>query len=794
MSALSSNGSSYALRTPPPPPPPPQQPTAHDRLSSAKRPEKELHDLRHLHESLTLHEFMDRLDTILQMSSYWLETAHLAVFALEQSIKENTAAPTDAEPLTRLVQHMGPLVVQLIDTGHMMEEKYEDEAHLLDTDHRRHKTAKIALTKIQSEWSGLQHFLTFVNKASEALNEKKDLINTMEQILLEIHDMSTLMFQFQEKRHALATTAHAKREQEEKCLQQSGRQLLADMDDKVAGIYTTLDMLRTRTATGTPPHSPSNGIGKKYRTVQETWDSFLVDRNDFKNDVNEDRWQAVFQQVADEVGMMMDGLEKAAHQCRSVVQQVQEWHAQTKAPGTVESAPRHLQRIFSRTGTGHASPSASSSASSASPVEHDLFRTIVTGFDAKYQHFTPIIDKMLTTLASGIAQRTPHNSSTQLLHYTLLQRWNNLKSMMDDLCLHDLVDAERLLIDRHTSPEQKDTSASPWKGTRYRPEQDTSARSRSPFGMKPPAKKQGSSPYSSVDDSPRARSVTPSNPLWKGESQVVEAEFDPLPRKSKIPNTTKEGTASWMRPTKSTILRKRAQIPAKPLPKRPVSPVKPRAPSRQQQLSPIRRPLSPVRRSTTPVRRAGTPSMIPRAKTPSSSERGQGGMSVGVGGYTSPMPQLRQRSSMLHMSPVPPLPGPPYIQRELLKKQSMPMLGHHNTPHFSHAHPPLFKESVYKPNKKDPLDVEVAAIVNANPVMIQCTRAPQGVGSYYFGNELNPSLVGGKKMYACKLMNYAERDSRRGRGVKGPRNKVLVRVGGGWQDLELFLLHQATHY
>ncbi|OAD69326.1 hypothetical protein PHYBLDRAFT_159919 [Phycomyces blakesleeanus NRRL 1555(-)] len=142
----------------------------------------------------------------------------------------------------------------------------------------------------------------------------------------------------------------------------------------------------------------------------------------------------------------------------------------------------------------------------------------------------------------------------------------------------------------------------------------------------------------------------------------------------------------------------------------------------------------------------------------------------------------------------------------------MPMLAHHSPLRPTHIPTPRtpppqscygqdssddepgFKEQIYKPNKKDPLDIEVAAIVNANPVPIQCERVSPGVGRYYFGNELSPTLVGGKKMYTCKLMNYAERDSRRGRGQKGPRNKVLVRVGGGWQDLELFLLHQAIHY
>ena len=88
------------------------------------------------------------------------------------------------------------------------------------------------------------------------------------------------------------------------------------------------------------------------------------------------------------------------------------------------------------------------------------------------------------------------------------------------------------------------------------------------------------------------------------------------------------------------------------------------------------------------------------------------------------------------------------------------------------------KAGKYRPNAKDPLDKEISLIINASPIPIQCTKAGPD-GRYYFGNELTPSLGGGKKIYTCKLMTYENRDK---------RNKVLIRVGGGWQDLEIFLL------
>ncbi|KAF9101669.1 hypothetical protein BGX27_011383, partial [Mortierella sp. AM989] len=144
----------------------------------------------------------------------------------------------------------------------------------------------------------------------------------------------------------------------------------------------------------------------------------------------------------------------------------------------------------------------------------------------------------------------------------------------------------------------------------------------------------------------------------------------------------------------------------------------------------------------------------------------------------------------------------------------------------------------YHATRGDELDEEFAKVVNRSPIQIQIRRL--GEGKYYFGgrvDEQHNSLVGGK-MVLCRLMEYgrigsgeddsgvssggshsgtddslhpstnnprtqigrrnpagslaasqaeeASRDSK-----KRPR-KVLVRVGGGWQDLDIFLLDHSS--
>ncbi|KAG2157699.1 uncharacterized protein EDB93DRAFT_1124182 [Suillus bovinus] len=92
---------------------------------------------------------------------------------------------------------------------------------------------------------------------------------------------------------------------------------------------------------------------------------------------------------------------------------------------------------------------------------------------------------------------------------------------------------------------------------------------------------------------------------------------------------------------------------------------------------------------------------------------------------------------------------------------------------------------------KDPLDVEVAAIVNAIPHGLLIERvdpplkAPPKEGeeiraSYAFSNSLS------RKVVTCKLTTLTRSGARGG----GMSKKVVCRVGGGWQDLQLYMLNR----
>lgn len=96
----------------------------------------------------------------------------------------------------------------------------------------------------------------------------------------------------------------------------------------------------------------------------------------------------------------------------------------------------------------------------------------------------------------------------------------------------------------------------------------------------------------------------------------------------------------------------------------------------------------------------------------------------------------------------------------------------------------------YEPTRWDPLDVEVAKVVNSQPLGILLVRVDPPIKK---GEVLTPKNGNGlMARYTFSSRGGYETNTKpvmsklvdRGNG----RRKVLVKIGGGWMDLELFLL------
>ncbi|KAF7728572.1 hypothetical protein EC973_005976 [Apophysomyces ossiformis] len=920
------------------------------QLNTMHIPDTELNDLLNQHESMTLQEILDAFSTATDKMHRWMEAAHLTVFTLEQTLKDDDNSIQDTESLDKAFNRMQPIVTLLVEIGDIIEEKEEVSPKKM--------SAKIAITKIQSEWSGLQHFLASVKKAVEDAHEKKLLMTTMDDILLRIDDLSVLIFQFQEKRHAAAAAVEAIQDgdslmDQEKSLQQKDERILVEIDNRVGPLFNDVEKVYARMTSGSPPQDAAGILTRKHHMVQERWECLRIEIDELKDELKEDKWLAVFRKVADQVDSLIDGLDKTVNQCYAMIQQVRDWQA-TQSTGSPQFPSKSILRNAPKSNHSNASVSSTSSSGSTGangpvlPVEHSKFRSVEKGFEAKFKYCTPSISKMLDTLGNEIAARATQDSATLLRHDAMVQRWAQLRAVMDDLRIRDLPETERILMtERPISPawskfsDMSDRSQGSWKDLRYRSPEPSlhefidyrnsgGARSGSPYskmiGSLPKRDQSPTNFYHAYDETRRGRSATPSSgsmrrtmnnggspspafnrsqrtgsPLSTSRdvSSLAGSTLRPsssdsstnsslsllrannkarsktptLPAKNASAKTS--GTEwledqenrremSWMKPTKSTLLRK--QNEKNDIPPRPST--RSKTPSGHRSKTPTIRSRSSMGqhesaehmsrdRSETPVRRSGTPSLIPRPKTPSNGGDGGGYMRAASPCFIprprSSMARLptatrQQGSSMLHVVSsdsddsyptnnsflsVPDSSHRPSNavqgRRTLHKKYSTPALRQRSQSPFLANQVPMaqtpppqrqrrggsfssededseeqlqiaFRDyPLYVADPKDPLDVEVANIVNGSPISIKCQKGPHGPGRYYFGNELNPSLGGGKKLYTCKLMDYTDRDARRGGGgatatggAKVARKKVLVRVGGGWQDLEIFLLEHAN--
>ncbi|KAF1805242.1 hypothetical protein FB192DRAFT_1455477 [Mucor lusitanicus] len=667
-----------------------------DPLYQIQIPEKELNDL--FSPSLSPEQRVNDFGAVTKRITHWLETAHMIAFSIEQSVKRGDMESYSVEPLQLACNKMHPLIPLLTECI----DEQEELEH-----------CRLPVTKIQSEWSGLQHFISFVKTLIEEANEKHMLRTMMENILIQVDDLSMMIFQFQEKRHS----DPEKKEDS----------ILLDIDNRVGPLFTNVEKVYTRMTSSNPPEDTTGLLTRKHLLVQERWESLRIEIDELKIELKEDRWLVVFRQVADQVDDMMNGLDKTVTQCYTMIHQIRDGHGMvTSSSSTTSSSSNHTS-------------STSSTTTNTTTDARTKLRSVEKNFEAKYKYYTPSITKMLLMLGNGIAARVSRNVATLQRHEAMLARWNTLKSTMDQLRKRDLPDivvVEPTLSDnthcwsRLSDRSDSTTGSSNWKDlissttptstSRFLHNKPSSPslhfeddRSKSPFKFN----HHSPSPLFMEDKVRQYRGTSPNGKRTTSPSFYARESFNSV------------GSALRPQSISPSHSREDDMISTKDF---------------RSQNNNSRQQTSATSRSITPsIRRSGTPSMIPRPKTPTSNA-------------------LRPRSSMARITN--------------MTRSESPFRSTSSTTAAAAATSPA---TAYRPDPKDPLDKQVALIVNRSPIPIQCSKkAGTADGRYYFGNELTPSLGGGKKIYTCKLMTYEN----------SGRNKVLIRVGGGWQDLEIFLL------
>lgn len=726
-------------------------------------PDKEIQKLFQFHDSLSDADLANLFPMVTSQLSNWLHSIHLAVFTLEQNVQKQSVQNQDLHPLESAMKRLEPFIQTLPEIS-----------ELIPTN-----SAYMTTTRIQSEWSSLQHFLASVKKLVSTSQETHSVAATLNQLLAQMDDVSILLFDFQEKKHhaAVPTSSLSERAGSEstnsfysdsETTKHKDDQAMADLDAIFEPLFNTMEHMYHRMAQQDDPV-----LHKRFEKVKDKWEALQYERDELKWEHKEDRWLTVFRRVADQVDVMIDGLDRSVVQCYSLIQHMRDWQA-TQLPATPTSAFDKFSKAL------RLHPKASPP-STPPPVDKEKFRSVEKSFEAKYKYYTPSIDRMLAMLGNGISARASRDNQTSQRHDSMLQRWHHLKEVMDELRMRDLAETERMLSSSSSissassSPTDSNSNHSRWRGIRYRTPEPSNERHE--WG--------------------RVRSVTPNHALGRSS-----------PRKS-IPNSPQ--TEYYQQSLLRGSISDSSSVGSSPPPKRQTKTPRPTRNSstltKQQEdfydaderdygvdLMKLSKANTPTTNKRSPssigTRPATATATTPRSKTPNPpthrrSTAGAGGVrsksSMGDISTRTMSPSFSKRSVTPSLIPRPKTPTSRYGQQQKPPPvPPIPKYASHRKPDIS-----VRDDCIYRPDSKDALDVEVAHIVNASPISIQCQRAQPG--RYYFGNELSMSSMGGKKMYTCKLMTYADR-----RGGQFKNNKVLIRVGGGWQDLEFFLLEHSS--
>ncbi|KAG1250938.1 hypothetical protein G6F68_012533 [Rhizopus microsporus] len=153
-------------------------------------PDKEIEQIFILQGTLSVQESLDIFQRIINKISSWLESVHLALFSLEQSLNQDM---NDISFLEATVNQMAPTINSLSELNDIMLNNGVEE-----------RVTRMKVTKIQSEWSSLQHYMASVKQQILTNKEQNDLVYDIENLLIQMDDVSIMIFDFQEKKQHAA--------------------------------------------------------------------------------------------------------------------------------------------------------------------------------------------------------------------------------------------------------------------------------------------------------------------------------------------------------------------------------------------------------------------------------------------------------------------------------------------------------------------------------------------------------------------------------------------------------------
>ncbi|KAF9197334.1 hypothetical protein BGZ49_002277 [Haplosporangium sp. Z 27] len=402
----------------------------HSQVESLKRLPVPYSDIYHAlssHDSIPLRTLHDRFRSASTDLTTWLENAEMAVFALEMDVGQDGASDKrDIGDMDVILNRFQPNVDMLVELKEKIETRLkaapfaeQEELASLQIDQDLQQT----IQGVKSSWASLKQMLEKVKGDLAGSRLRAELMTHMDNVLIDIQDICTSIDGYNNERSAMTSDeegflpSKGSNGGADAQAKQRSLETLAQVDSRIELLISRIDFLDNRI--GSLPkdeaglgNESKDALQSRYQQVLYRWDDLKFRRERVSEELKEDKWLEVFEQVAEQVESMMDSIERAVTHCQGLIEHIKLMVRQKVVPDA--------------------------------PIDRDHLYSIFKSFEAKHKYYTPAVNQMLEMLENGIESRTTRNMDVISRHQAMNLKWDQLEGGLERVD-RDLDDIERLL-------------------------------------------------------------------------------------------------------------------------------------------------------------------------------------------------------------------------------------------------------------------------------------------------------------------------------------------------------------
>ncbi|KAN0130942.1 hypothetical protein V8E53_011320 [Lactarius tabidus] len=234
------------------------------------------------------------------------------------------------------------------------------------------------------------------------------------ELFYSISDIQTRIFEIQELRHKSQSSgdlASATGVIDQALMALDER--LESVSRGVKDVNDSLQPLSQSASTPTPDASSEESeivlLLRKHATFMSEWESVQEESEVLREELKEDKWLTVFRTVTEQADGMMSSLEKAINRCQDFIWQFQRYGANDSISASSSMA------------------SMGSTRSQKSPLNMEVWQSLLDSYEAKKKHYMPATTKVLSIIDKGVQDRVTKNGECLRRHADSTQRWKHLK-------------------------------------------------------------------------------------------------------------------------------------------------------------------------------------------------------------------------------------------------------------------------------------------------------------------------------------------------------------------------------